>query len=374
MTLILKGTNGCNLNCAYCSLGEKPNCDVIDSDMLKHIFEYVCILCEQRNDHRVNIILHGGEPTLVPVAVYDMAISHIKNRFSNLTIGISMQTNAYRISEEYLSFMKQHNVNVGVSIDGSEAIHDHERRSKNGHKTFGDVMQNIDRMQSVGLNVSGLMVLTSIGVTAPHDYLNLFAARHIHLKINPLLNYGEAHKNPGLSLQQGDYADYLIRLYEYVIANKINITVSPIDKILHAIVRNEPIRECTFRDGCNKDFLCIDQNGDIYPCGRFSDIKQFRLGNVCNQTEEPLEISTLQPLLLRRSCRVPAKCQKCEYLDLCHAGCSAEAVIEGELDMPPVLCKDYRMLFDYFHGKGLRLLREQLVQRKHYLLEVLDGI
>lgn len=374
LTLILKGTNGCNLNCAYCSLGEKTRHDMVSIQTLKRIFEYACNVCRQRNDLQLEIILHGGEPTLIPANVYDAAIYHMQTQFPDIQIGISMQTNAFYISDEYLAFLQQYNVNVGVSIDGSAKIHDQERKSKSGGNTFKTVSENIERIQLAGLNVSGLMVLTSIGVSAPLDYLNYYASRHIHLKINPLLNYGEVCKNPELAIKKGNYANYLIRVYEYIIANNIDVTVSPIDKILQAVLTKDRIRECTFNAECNYCFLCIDHLGDIYPCGKYSDIHEFKLGNVLSQSLDVLNTSQFQNLIKRRSCKLPIKCRECKYMSICHAGCSAEAFIEKRFEEPPFLCEDYQMLFDYFNSTGLRLLREQLVKNKQHLMEESDGV
>ena len=56
------------------------------------------------------------------------------------------------------------------------------------------------------------------------------------------MNYGEVCKNPELAIQKGDYAHYLIRVYEHIIANNIGVTISPIDKLLQAIDDNLPVR------------------------------------------------------------------------------------------------------------------------------------
>lgn len=374
LTLILKGTNGCNLNCAYCSLGEKTEHELVSIQTLKRIFEYVCRVCLQRKESQLEIILHGGEPTLVPATVYESAIQHTMAQFPDIQIGLSMQTNAFSLSDEYLSFLQRYQVNVGVSMDGSAEIHDRERKSRGGRDTFWTISKNIERMNAAGLNVSGLMVLTSIGVAAPLDYLEYYEARQIHLKINPLLNYGEAYKNPELALKKGDYAKYLIRVYEYILANEMDISISPIDKILKAILRKDRIRECTFHAECNQNFLCIDHKGDIYPCGKYSDIHAFKLGNVWSQDGDILSSPQFQILTERRTCKLPEKCRDCKYVGICHAGCNAEASIEKRFEEPPFLCEDYKMLFDYFSSTGLKLLREQLLKRKQQLMEESDGV
>jgi len=371
LTLILKGTNGCNLNCAYCSLGEKPRPDLVDAAMLERIFAYVCGICRRRKENRLKIILHGGEPTLVPVTVYGAAIQGIQRKYPDLDIEVSMQTNGYVISDEYLAFLRKYDVNVGVSIDGSAAIHNAERKSQTGKASYEKVVTNIERLQAAGINVSGLMVLTSAGCYAPLDYLSYFASRHIHLKINPLLNYGEVYKNPQLAIKKGDYANYLIKVYAYIIENGLEVTVSPIDKFLRAILGQKKISECTFNPDCNRNFICIDHLGDIYPCGRFADVHAYKLGNVLTVDGDIGQNRKLRKLQERRTGKLPNKCVSCRFAYLCHAGCSAEACIEKKINEPPYLCEDYQILFAYFLDKGLRQLRERLVREKSILVEKL---
>ncbi len=372
LTVILKSTDGCNLNCAYCSLGEKPYCNVITAERLQETLEYILRVCEYREEDTAEIILHGGEPTLVPWQTCAAAFDSVRGR--GIDFRLSMQTNAYALTPAYIRFCRDYGVRVGVSIDGSAAIHDRERRSQNNTETFAIVSGNIDRLLRENIPVSCLMVLTAIGADSPLDFLDFYAARGLHLKINPLLNYGMAAKNPGLVLKPGDYAQYLIRVYEHIAAHDIDVMVSPLDIILRAFVHGQQIRECTFREDCNKCFLCIDHKGDIYPCGKFSDAHMFRLGNVRESGPGLLDTPEMKTLLARRSYEMPEQCRGCSFRNVCHAGCSAEAVIENRPHKPPILCEDYQILFHYFSGNGLRLLRRQLTERRQYLLEILHGI
>lgn len=367
LTLILKGTNGCNLDCSYCSLGEKKNPEIVDLEMLISILDYVCRVVKYRNENKVNVILHGGEPTLIPAPIYREALKVIKKRFPDIEFFISMQTNAYHITEDTISFLQEFDVNVGVSIDGSKGVHDKERKNKNGNATFDMVSKNIDYLLKENINVSCLMVLTSIGLRDTFDFIQFYADRKLHLKINPLLNYGEVYKNPELSIEKGDYAHYLIRLYEYIIENEIDINVSPLDKFITAVVEQKNILECTFNPECNKNFLCIDYLGDIYPCGKFSDIKDYKIGNIASASLDLLNSKEMLGLLDRRCKKMPDNCKNCKYHSKCNAGCNAEAVIEGNINHVPVLCKDYQILFRYFEKDGLIFLREHLQRRKKYL-------
>lgn len=368
LTVILKGTNACNLDCAYCSLGEKTDLGMLTADLLENILDYICRVCRVRKESMFQIILHGGEPTLVPTSVYRTAFNMIKRRYPDIEIKVSMQTNAFHISNKMLDFLKEYHVKVGVSIDGSKEIHNAERRSKNHSATYETVINNIELLLDNQIEVSCLMVLTSEGLRADYSYIHYFERKGLHLKINPLLDYGEVYKNTYLSLAPGDYAEYLIGLFEYIVSNEIDVDVSPIDKYLRSVVYRMPMTECTYNPKCNTNFLCIDYQGNIYPCGKFADSEHFLLGNIKSAPERMEETDLMKQLLSRRGSCKPQDCKLCKYVSKCNSGCSAETAIENDISCVPKLCIDYQRLFSYFEKEGLIFLRNNLQKKKESLL------
>ena len=368
-TVIIKGTNGCNLDCSYCSLGKKTKCEMADQDMLFQIMKFACEEAKNKKDSAVTIILHGGEPTLIGLNNYAYAIEKINSEYNEMKIDYSMQTNDWNISDEYLEFLKKYKVNVGVSIDGAKEVHDIERQSCGGKGTFERVCYNIDRMIDEGISVSCLMVLTSLALNKNFEYLQFFAERNLHLKINPLLNYGEVYDHPELSLGKQQYAEYLIRIYEYIIENSINVTISPIDNILKAILSDGKIHECTFNPVCNRNFVCVDHMGDVYPCGKYSDLNEYKIGNIFDKSCSLNQSEIISRLIERRTVNMPKECRSCKYVAMCNAGCNAEASIDGDIGKPPLLCEDYKVLFNYFLHDGLLFYRKKLEQRREEILK-----
>lgn len=78
LTIIVKGTNGCNLACSYCSLGKKNHAQLADRGRLYDLMKYSCELCIRQSEQELCFIFHGGEPTLIPCRDYDAAIQKIK--------------------------------------------------------------------------------------------------------------------------------------------------------------------------------------------------------------------------------------------------------------------------------------------------------
>ena len=368
LTIIVKGTDSCNLNCNYCSLGKKENRKMVSKEKLIEILDYSCRVAKFRNIFKVLFILHGGEPTIVDLEIYEEAIEIIEERYPDIEKEYSIQTNAFNISEDYIRFFEKYNITVGVSIDGSKEIHDLERTNINGEPTYEIVCKNIDRILERGIPVSCLMVLTSNALKEDFEYLNFFAERNLHLKINPLLNYGEVYEHPELSLKREEYARYIINMYEYILKNRISIGVSPIDKLLSAFINRTNIGECTFNPRCNKNFICIDHKGEIYPCGKYSDLKEYRIGNIEDNKLDIFESEIIKKLVARRTDNKPSNCLNCKYVRYCNASCNAEASIDGLINSAPLLCDDYKLLFDYFSGKGLELYKDYLLKYKEELI------
>lgn len=364
LTVILKGTNGCNLNCSYCSVGEKRNIQKVDEHKLTEILSYVCELCRAGNEDIVSIILHGGEPTLIDPSIYEGAIERAKKNYPDISLKIFMQTNGYKFDERYIEFISKYDISVGVSIDFPGESHDLQRRTVANTVTFDRVSKNILTLLEHGISVSCLTVLTQNTLNLGYGYLDFLEKNNLHLKINPLLNYGNAYGKEELALKEGQYADYLIDLFKYIVKNDLEVSIAPLDKILQGIVWDQKIRECSFDPSCNYRFLCIDHKGDIYPCGKYSDMDEFKLGNISQKRYDLNKSSKLQMLLSRRNEHAPEDCRGCRYRNLCNCGCNADASIGGGLSKVPPYCKDYKKIFDFFHGEGLVLLKEKLIQEK----------
>jgi uncharacterized protein len=367
LTIIVKGTNGCNLACSYCSLGEKTNFQYIDEEGLKNLLMFSCEFAKYRNQQEINFIFHGGEPMLIGSDIYDVGIRYVKKKFSELNIKLSMQSNGFVLTDAFVEIIKKYDIHMGISIDGSKKIQDSQRRTAGNQPTYATVKKNIDKLIKAGVSVSCLMVLTQNALHMGYDYLGFFEERCLHLKINPLLNYGEAFRHPELILHTGDYAEYLIGLYEYIVEQNIDVAVSPIEDILQSVLYDRNMRECTFRKECNRDFLCIDYKGDIYPCGKFSDMESMKIGNIGKTEFNRIDDFLENNLCERRKIHIPKQCRSCKYIQMCNGGCSAEAMIAGDLGDVPFMCNDYQMIFDYFHGQGLRLLKDKLMKQKRKL-------
>ena len=89
---------------------------------LKHFF----LSYFRRN--RINILWHAGEPLTLPTSYYYQACDIIHNEApSDIDLRFSIQTNGTLIDDDWCDFFQAHDIQVGLSLDGPEFLHDHYR-------------------------------------------------------------------------------------------------------------------------------------------------------------------------------------------------------------------------------------------------------
>ena len=366
LTLILKGTNACNLRCAYCSLGEKEQFSIMSEKKMSDALIWFAQYAKQRKEATISVIFHGGEPMLISPKQYRTCIDRLLEKYADLEIRFHIQTNGTILTEEYLQLIKEYDIKVGASLDGSAYVHDMQRKTVHQQKTYEIIWKNILHMKKEGISVSALMVLTKIAMETDLSYLNKLCEMDIPLKINPLLQIGEAKNHTELALELGDYSRYLIGVYEYLLQNDLHVNISPIEEIFQGIFSDSTPKGCTFNAECCKHFLCINQDGDIYPCGRFADIEICKLGTIEIGIEKQEQYKDL--LEQRKTCLLE-KCRNCIYLKYCNGGCNAYLKTEESA----ILCEEYQRIFSYFSGEGLKKYKTYLFQKKNELLLQLKG-
>jgi uncharacterized protein len=106
---------------------------------VERIAEHVC----SHNLKRVDVILHGGEPLLAGPDYLDEAARLLRSKVesSRTTVNISIQTNGLLLNERFLEVFHEHDITVGISLDGDAATHDRHRRRGDGRGSHQDVMR-----------------------------------------------------------------------------------------------------------------------------------------------------------------------------------------------------------------------------------------
>ncbi len=341
--IIIKPINKCNLNCLYCydnsSISSK---ELISLSVCNKIFTEANKLIKEGNT--ISFIWHGSEPLLTGIDNFQKIINYQKRILPNDKYHNCIQTNATLINKEWVDLIKDNEINLGLSIDGPQEIHDFYRIDKNGKGSFSSVFSNIKLLQKEKIRFGTIAVISkksSQNVSAIYDF---FKENNINWKFNPLIS-----NNKNFAISPLDFGQFMIDLFDLWYNDKnIENTIITFEQFIENILsykRFEPC-SCNHSVSCQDYFISISSNGDIYPCNRFDYLEEYKLGNINTSTLKDIFKHRTKQALKNRSF-LKSKCLQCDYFNICYSGCPYNALIgHNDLDSKDIFCESYKMIFE----------------------------
>jgi uncharacterized protein len=132
------------------------------------------------------VIWHAGEPLVVPPRFYEEAIALIaRHNRAGVRVQHSFQTNGTLLDDKWCDFIRQHDVRVGVSIDGPAFLHDRCRRTRGGKGTHARVMEGIRLLHAHTIPFHVITVLTRWSLDYPDELYDFYVSAGIdHVGFN----------------------------------------------------------------------------------------------------------------------------------------------------------------------------------------------
>jgi uncharacterized protein len=116
-------------------------------NLLRRMRDY----CDRRPSHRMQITLHGGEPTLIGIAELEALATAAREQLGHRLSRIVMQTNGTLIDEAWAGMLKKCQIETAVSIDGPADIHDSMRVDHFGRGSHAAALRGLKLLQSAGI-------------------------------------------------------------------------------------------------------------------------------------------------------------------------------------------------------------------------------
>jgi uncharacterized protein len=176
--LVIQPTPFCNINCTYCYLPHRSSRAVVAEQTLFKLFSQV--FASGWVDGGVSVVWHAGEPLVLPVEFYRRAFEMIEQiRPAGLAIRHAFQTNGMLINEAWCRFFAEHQVDIGVSLDGPQHFHDRNRLTRNGTGTFSKTIVGIRLLHEFKIPFHVISVLTVESMAAPREMFDFFVSEEI---------------------------------------------------------------------------------------------------------------------------------------------------------------------------------------------------
>ncbi len=323
MVLVMKATRLCNLRCTYChSWKEGPN-QIMGFEVLAKTTRDALRRPEVRH---VNFVWHGGEVTLLPIGFFKKAL-WLQRMFMSegQMITNSIQTNATRLSDEWISLFASTNFDVGVSIDGPPEIHDRRRRTVSGRPTWDQVRAGIAQMQQANVPCGALVVVDRQVVELGAErllscLLELKVARAALLNVLP--PNGEAQPTRNSYLPWSDYVIFLQQMFRcWWPTHRDEIDIASLSTLINNLSGRAP-NLCVYAGDCMGQFLTIEPNGIVSACDKYIGDRQFEFGNLLvADLNEVLAASKNLARSRASAASEASRMSECKYHVVCRGGC-----------------------------------------------------
>ncbi|MCP4640892.1 MAG: TIGR04083 family peptide-modifying radical SAM enzyme [bacterium] len=360
--IMLCPSRACPASCVYCF---GPNRGpVMSKQILKNTLGFVERMRQDIPAGRLSVLFHGGEPLMASHDFFARALDGLSALRGKGAASFSLQSNLWRLDEEFCRLFGAHKVSLGGSLDGPEELNDRQR----GEGYFRRFMSSVELARASGLNVGCIATFTPRSARHRHDVFEFFLERRLDFTVHASVP-GLGVDKPQYALRPAQYADLFEDLVAAYLPERRRIAISAIDQMARGIVEQRG-QVCSFKD-CLGLFTAVDAEGYIYPCQRFCGHENYRMGNVAERPRmESLLQSPVARCMKEREERVSEACGDCAHYPYCKGGCFYNAEVAGTLVDP--YCAAYKRIFD---GLNARLQEEMVAEanQKAVLDEAWDG-
>ena len=390
----------CNLRCQYCYYLEKQH--LVNSKfkiqnskkppssgggMERGLLEtYVRDYIQLQQVPEILFTWHGGEPMLRPLSFYKQAVRYQQYYGRGRQISNSIQTNGTLLTPEWCQFLHNEGWLVGLSIDGTQPMHDAYRLDAKGEGTWQRVIDAIHMLQDYGVEWNAMATVNHANVSQPLEFYRFFRDE-LHcqfLQLSPVVEriqnngpspapslvgrgYCGCHlvvppgpfsplpEREGLgeslapfSVKPDEWGHFLCTIFDEWVKHDVGETfVNVFDATLAGWMGVMP-GICVYAEECGHAVV-MEHNGDVYSCDHFV-FPQYRLGNILTDGLPQMVYGEKQTAFSRlKKDSLPRQCRECPWLKACHGECPRLRFLHTADGEPGLnyLCAGYQIYFQH---------------------------
>lgn len=325
----------CNCMCSYCHASSKGG--MVDSlfDMDITTAQKTVDAIFQSPSPVIKIEFQGGEPLLnFDVIKFVVEYAEVLNKKYCKDLSFVVCTNLLEISDEQLSFLYNHKVDISTSCDGSKELHDFCRKSLISDSAYDTFVDNLNRTRRLYTDnpPSALLTVTRKNLNNLRGVVNQYIEMGFNnIFIRALNPYGYAIDNEdALNYSIEDFIEAYSDVLSYIIDLNIKGTYfveSYASLLLQRILTpfSTGFVDLQSPSGAGISGCIYYYNGDVYPAdeGRMlaeRGDKSFCMGNVNKDSYNEIFDGEILHEIVRNSIveSMPG-CAQCAYKAYCGA-------------------------------------------------------
>jgi len=330
-TITLEVNLICNLQCAYCYLGEKTN-----KTMTKYIaykgLELAFINAEKHKDKTLWVDFVGGE-ALISFRFLRELVIYIDEQANkrNIFVMYSITSNGTLMNDEILNWLIENKIRFKLSIDGNKEVHDKNRKLLNGSGSYDSIIQNLKYFRNYEKMLKNIIQVSH--VITHNNYYHVFeSVKHLVEDLHFRMIDSSIDFTNRWSKSQLDYlAQEWDKLFNYYIERKekrIPFLWGPMIDMLKYGKMEQKHYFC----GVGLVQIYVNVSGEIYGCA--ANLKNGFLGNV----EKGLLVEKIEKY--RELARKDNLCIECSLCKVCQSkNCIMNSLVYSGLNC--TLCQGH---------------------------------
>ncbi|MFZ5782507.1 MAG: cyclophane-forming radical SAM/SPASM peptide maturase GrrM/OscB [Pseudomonadota bacterium] len=336
--VIVQPTGFCNIDCRYCYLPDRSDRHVIAQSTVARLFGEV--FRSGWASREIIVLWHAGEPMAAPVSFYREAFAAIERmRPRDVAVKHSFQTNGTLVNADWCRLFQEWNVGIGVSLDGPQALHDRNRKTRSGRGTFDKTMAGIRCLQQNGVPFHVLSVLSSESLSMPDEMLAFYEQAGIDKVCFNVEESEGSYVSELFTATREEirtrFAAFLRRFWHRARAGGRVRFVREIDQALPRVFRPDGMLPRNIQ--CEPlAMLNVDSRGNVSTFSpellgmKNADYGDFLLGNINTNTLDEIHAACLRSALYRDIRAGTRACESaCGYFSVCGGGSPVNKLFEN---------------------------------------------
>ncbi len=323
-TLILTVTDDCNLGCLYCYHNDVEREGARGGPMTPATARSaVDFLFENSGDlSKVVIVFFGGEPFL-NLDLMASAVDYAREKADGREVDFAVTTNATLLNDKAERFIKDNNIGVTVSIDGTGDAHDRCRRFPDGSPSFAAIEGNLKRLLGAS---NGRPVVARATLVKDHENLAKTADELLGMGFAEV---GFAPATTGDVVYQlaGDDMNRLLAefgtLSDRFLETALNDGFYGFSNIIDLLVELHEGHTKSLPCGAGEGLLAVDTTGRLHLCQRLTGEGRPCLGDVFGGIDR----AKANEFRVRALAERERLCNDCWAKTICAGGCYHEALV-----------------------------------------------
>jgi uncharacterized protein len=370
---LLKMHSRCNLGCDYCYIYEHADRSWLEqprtmsAQTVDHVVHRIVEHAGRHDLARVDVVLHGGEPLLAGKERLSYLATRLRLETAGTTrVHLSLQTNGVLLDAAFLDLLDQHDIQVGVSLDGARPAHDRHRRYASGRSSYPRVRRALELLASQRYRhlFNGLLCTIDLANDPIETYEALLEFEPVAINLllphatwaaPPPVRAGNASRTP--------YADWLIPVFDrWYAAPQRETGVRLFEELINLLLGGRSGSEAVGLTPV--DLIVVETDGSLEQVDSLKVAYQGAATTGLNVVDHPFDAALAQPAVVARHGGIAAlcdECQRCPVVRVCGGGLYSHRYRPGTgFANPSVYGADLRRLIEHIRERVYADVRELL--------------